>query len=212
MDSLLDFNWRRRVTPNEGERALAAGFVLAGGRSSRMGQDKALLMLDGEPLIAKGVRKLNRVCVEVAIAGGSENLAPFGRVISDKNPGCGPLSGIVAALGQSSFKWNLFLPVDAPFVPVSVLKAMLAQAADHPGVCVMARTQGVMQPLCGVYSRDALGVLERELAAGRWKVTQAIEAAGMVKLIDFGDSGWFANLNTPEEFAEAERRIDSLDT
>ena len=212
MDSLLDFNWRRRVTPNEGERALAAGFVLAGGRSSRMGHDKALLMLDCEPLIAKGVRKLNRVCVEVAIAGGSENLAPFGRVISDKNPGCGPLSGIVAALGQSSFKWNLFLPVDAPFVPVSVLKAMLAQAADHPGVCVMARTQGVMQPLCAVYSRDALGVLERELAAGRRKVTHAIEAAGMVKFIDFGDSGWFANLNTPEEFAEAERRIDSLDT
>ena len=212
MDPLLDFDWRRRVPPNEGEGVSAAGFVLAGGRSSRMGHDKALLMLDGEPLIAKGVRKLNRVCAEVAIAGGSVDLAPFGRVISDKNPGCGPLSGIVAALGQSSFKWNLFLPVDAPFVPVSVLKAMLAEAADHPGVCVMARTQGVMQPLCAVYSRDALGVLERELAAGRRKVTHAIEAAGMVKFIDFGDSGWFANLNTPEEFAEAERRVDSLDT
>ena len=212
MDSPLDFDWRRRVPPNEGEGAPAAGFVLAGGRSSRMGQDKALLMLGGEPLIAKGVRKLSRVCAEVAIAGGSEGLAPYGRVIADKNPGCGPLGGIVAALGQSSFAWNLFLPVDAPFVPVSVLKAMLGEAADHPSVCVMTRTQGLMQPLCAVYSRGALGVLERELAAGRWKVTQAIEAAGVVKYIDFGDSGWFANLNTPEEFAEAERRIDTLDT
>jgi molybdenum cofactor guanylyltransferase len=207
-----NFDSRRRVPLHEGEGASAAGFVLAGGRSSRMGQDKALLMLGGEPLIAKGIRKLSRVCAEVAIAGGSKNLAPFGRVISDKNPGCGPLSGIVAALGQSSFEWNLFLPVDAPFVPVSALKAMLAEAADPSSVCVMARTQGVTQPLCAVYSIEALGVLERELAAGRWKVTHAIEAAGPVKFVDFGDSGWFANLNTPEDFAEAEQRIDSLDT
>jgi molybdopterin-guanine dinucleotide biosynthesis protein A len=200
------------VEPDKNVSVRAAGFVLAGGQSSRMGKDKALLTLGGEPLIARGVRKLSRVCAEVAIAGGSEDLASFGRVILDNSLGCGPLGGIVSALEQSPFEWNLFLAVDAPFVPVSVLKALLFAADGFRGVCVMARVQGRMQPLCAVYSKGALEVLRQELAAGRWKVTQAIAAAGEVKFLDFYDSTWFANLNTPEEFAEAERHLDALDT
>ena len=190
----------------------AAGFVLAGGRSSRMGRDKALLMLGGEPLIQRGIRKLSAICPEVAIAGGAKDLARFGRVIPDKSPGCGPLGGIVSALEQSSFEWNLFLSVDAPFVPVSALKSLLVMAAGFQGLGVMARVQGRMQPLCAVYSRRALGVLQQELAGGRWKVLSAIESAGSVKVVDFEDASWFANLNTPEELAEAERQVDALDT
>jgi molybdopterin-guanine dinucleotide biosynthesis protein A len=198
--------------PNEGISVRAAGFVLAGGRSTRMGQDKALLKLGGELLVARAVRKLSKVCAEVAIAGGGENLTQFGRVIADEGAGRGPLGGIVAALEQSSFEWNLFLAVDAPFVPASVLKALLFEAAGCRGVCVMARTQGVIQPLCAVYSSHALGVLRQELAAGRGKVVRAIEAAGPVKLVDFDDASWFSNLNTPEEFAEAEKHLNALDT
>jgi molybdopterin-guanine dinucleotide biosynthesis protein A len=212
MDSGANFDWRKGNPPDESVFVQAAGFVLAGGRSSRMRQDKALLTLGGEPLVKRGVRKLSKVCGEVAIAGGSEELTQFGRVIHDESAGCGPLGGIVAALDQSSFEWNLFLAVDAPFVPVPVLRELFFMTAGFPGVCVMARTQGVMQPLCAVYSRNALAVLRQELAAGRWKVTRAIEAAGPVKVMDFDDASWFANLNTPEEFAEAEKHLDALDT
>jgi molybdopterin-guanine dinucleotide biosynthesis protein A len=212
MDSSIDLDRRKGVSQDEGEFVPAAGFVLAGGRSTRMGQDKALLTLGGEPLVKRGVRKLSKVCAEVAIAGGTQSLMQFGRIIRDESVGCGPLGGIVAGLEQSSFEWNLFVAVDAPFVPVSVLKALLVIPAGSPIVCVMARAQGVMQPLCAVYSRKALAVLRQELVAGRWKVTRAIEAAGLVKVIDFDDASWFANLNTPEEFAEAERHLDALDT
>jgi molybdenum cofactor guanylyltransferase len=172
-----------------------------------MGRDKSLLTLGGEPLVKIGLEKLRVVCDEVAIAGGTEDLMHFGRVISDKHAGCGPLGGIVSALEQSSREWNLFLPVDAPFVPIACLKSLLLMAAGFPGVCVMARVDGRAQPLCAVYARSALGVLERELNESRWKVAEAIEAAGQVKLLDFEDAGWFANLNTPEEFAKAERRL-----
>ena len=212
MDSGIDFDWRKGIAPDESVFVHAAGFVLAGGRSSRMGQDKALLTLGGEPLVQRAVRKLSEICAEVAVAGGTEDLARFGRVIPDKSPGCGPLGGIVSALEQSSFEWNLFLPVDAPFVPASALKALLVMAAGFQGVGVVARVQGRMQPLCAVYSRRALGVLQQELAGGRWKVLSAIEGAGSVKVVDFEDANWFANLNTPEEFAEAERHVDALDT
>jgi molybdenum cofactor guanylyltransferase len=191
---------------------VAAGFVLAGGRSSRMGQDKALLMLGGEPLIMRAIRKLGETCDDVAIAGGADELWSFGRVIPDGNPGRGPLGGIVAALEQSSYEWNLFLSVDAPFVPISAFKAMLSMTSGFQGVCVMPQTDGVKQPLCAVYSRRAVEVLRKELAGGRWKVTQAIAAAGEVKILEFEDAGWFANLNTPEEFAEAEKHLDALDT
>jgi molybdopterin-guanine dinucleotide biosynthesis protein A len=212
MDSRDNSDWRMGVKPDESVYVHAAGFVLAGGRSSRMGQDKALLTLGGEPLVKRVIRKLSEVCAKVAIAGGTEDLTRFGRVVPDKSLGCGPLGGIVSALEQSSFEWNLFLPVDAPFVPVSTLKALLFMAAGSPSVCVMARAQGVMQPLCAVYSRKALGVLQQELTAGRWKVTAAIEAAGPIKVMDFEDANWFVNLNTPEEFADAEEHLDALDT
>src|ERR1700733_13154641 len=160
MDSGINFDRRRGATPDESVSVRAAGFVLAGGQSTRMGQDKALLMLGGEPLVKRALSKLKQVCAEVAVAGGTEALQRFGHVISDKNPGCGPLGGIVAALEQSSFEWNLFLPVDAPFVPVSALKALLVMAGGSPSVCVMARVEGLTQPLCAVYSRRALGVLQ----------------------------------------------------
>jgi len=187
----------------------AAGFVLAGGRSSRMGQDKALLKLGGEALVERCLRRVGEVCVEVAIAGGSADLARFGRIVPDMSPGCGPLGGIVSAVAESRFEWNLFLPVDAPFVPVSCLKELLSVAMNS-GTGAMARVEGRLQPLCGVYSKKMLTVLQQELAAGRWKVAQAIETAGPVEVVDFAEARWFVNLNTPEDFAEAEARLDEL--
>lgn len=190
----------------------AAGFVLAGGRSSRMGQDKALLRLGGMTLVERCVRKLAAVCDEVAIAGGEPELQHFARVVTDRAPGCGPLGGIVAALEQSCREWNLFLPVDAPFVPVTCLPKLLRAAAEGCGDAVIARAEGRLQPLCGVYSRKMLPRLRQELAEGRWKVAPALQAAGSVGVIDFANVKWFANLNTPAEFAEAEARADTLDT
>jgi molybdopterin-guanine dinucleotide biosynthesis protein A len=114
-----------------------AGYVLAGGRSTRMGRDKALLILDGETLVQRALRTLAEVCDEVAIAGGAPHLAQFGRLIPDPIPDSGPLAGIVAALEQSTHEWNLFLAVDVPFVPREAWLQILAvasqiQAGDYP--------------------------------------------------------------------------------
>lgn len=189
-----------------------AGFVLAGGRSIRMGQDKALLRLRGVTLLERCLSTLRAVCEEVAIAGGKPELQKFARVIPDEVPGCGPLGGIVAALEQSSREWNMCLPVDAPFVPVECLQRLLRAVAEGAGDAVIARADGRLQPLCGVYSRRLLPVLRGELLAGRWKVAPALEVAGRVCTIDFANVKWFANLNTPEDFAEAEARVDALNT
>ena len=102
-----------------------------------MGRDKALLELDEETLVARAVRTLGGVCREVAIAGGDERLAGYGRVIPDERAGCGPLSGIVAALEQTQWEWNVFLAVDMPFVPGRVFEE-LAGAAEVGLAGVMA--------------------------------------------------------------------------
>ena len=184
-----------------------AGFLLAGGKSSRMGRDKALLQLGGRTLVESGLEKLNAVCAEVAIAGGAADLRRYGRLIEDTQAECGPLAGIVAALEQSEFEWNLFLPVDAPFVPVDVLKSLLL-AAGGDEIGVMAEADDHLQPLIAVYSRRALPVLRQQLAAGRWKVTQAVAAAGSVLRVHFDRPEWFRNVNTPQEFVAARGHAD----
>lgn len=178
------------------------GYVLAGGRSLRMGRDKALLVMDGETLVERAIRKLSEVAAEVAIAGGAHDLARFGRVVPDAEVECGPLGGMVAALRESRFEWNVFLPVDVPFVPAACLRELIA-AAMNAGEAAMARAEGQVQPLCGVYAKAMLPVLQQELAEGRWKVAEAVAAAGPVRMVDFADARWFRNVNTPEEFAEA---------
>ena len=180
----------------------ACGFVLAGGKSSRMGCDKALLKLQGETLVVRGLRKLRYVCAETAIAGGSQAVAQFGRVVADLWPEHGPLGGIVSALEQSPYEWNLFVAVDMPFVPEVALRRLVA-AAGGEEMIFLAQAQGVVQPLCGVYSRRALPALREELKAGRLKVKDAVATTGAAAYVQFADLAWFRNLNTPEDFRAA---------
>src|ERR1039457_2185492 len=86
-----------------------SGYVLAGGRSSRMGTDKALLQLAGKPLIAHAVAKLRRICADVHILGSKPALAAFAPLVPDLHPNCGPVGGMEAALAHSTQDWSLIL-------------------------------------------------------------------------------------------------------
>lgn len=98
-----------------------SGYVLAGGRSSRMGRDKARIHLAGKPLIEHAVTKLRRICANVSILSADHMLTRFAPIVPDIHPHCGPIGGIEAALRHTAHEWNLFLPVDMPFVPTSLL-------------------------------------------------------------------------------------------
>jgi molybdopterin-guanine dinucleotide biosynthesis protein A len=161
MDSDLNFDGRKGGEPDDSVFVHAAGFLLAGGRSSRMGRDKALLTLGGEPLIKIGLEKLRVVCSEVAIAGGTEDLARFGRMVPDGRLDCGPLGGIVSALEQSLFEWNLFLPVDTPFVPVTCLKSLLSMCHGNGRWGTSTVMRGVFtEGVGGLASRARRGEME----------------------------------------------------
>jgi molybdopterin-guanine dinucleotide biosynthesis protein A len=166
------------VKPDQ-EQSGAEGFVLAGGRSTRMGQDKALLQLAGRPLLDLALDKLRALPLAAAprIAAARSDLSSHAGVIADLHPGCGPLSGIEAALAASTQPLNVFLPVDTPLLPAHFLLWMLERAETTGALMTVPRINGWPQPLCAVYHRDLLGHITASLRAGNYKVMPVISAA-----------------------------------
>ena len=162
-----------------------SGYVLAGGRSTRMGRDKARIQLAGKPLVEHAVTKLRRVCAEVFILSADHVLSRFAPIVPDVHPDCGPIGGIEAALTHSRHDWNLFLPVDMPFVPTSLLWDRVADLMCLPETDP-ARRPGVR--LLSVCSRPqpALCLIHREVAP---LISEAIMAEELTLLAAFEDIG-----------------------
>ena len=152
------------------------GFVLAGGKSSRMGEDKALLAFCGRSLVEIAVEKLRGFCAEVSIAGNREDLAAFAPVVSETRLEAGPGAGIEAGLRAAVCDWVLFTPVDVPLVPAELLRnwveAMLGAEREHGGkvlgplVCSCLRTGAQRQPTFCLLRRGVLPTVARQLDGG----------------------------------------------
>lgn len=194
------------------------GFVLAGGRSTRMGTDKALLRYSGRPLIEHAIDLLKAAGVAPHIVGVRPDLAAFAPVIEDLHPGCGPLGGIEAGLAASNSEANLFLPVDLPLLPPVFFRHLL-QRASITGACATIPTlRGRPEPLCAVYRRELLAGIRASLESLNYKVIHVIENAAKPLRIDLFSAEavcatrddwpldpplyrWFQNLNTPADLA-----------
>jgi molybdopterin-guanine dinucleotide biosynthesis protein A len=201
------------------------GFVLAGGQSTRMGRDKALLEVDGRALMEHMLEKLRGQGLEARICGSRADLARFAEVVPDNFAQAGPLGGIEAALAVSDSELNLFVAVDLPGLPAEFLRWLLERAERSRAVATIPRYGDRPQPLCAVYSRRLLEGLRESLGAGRRKVMDAIRAsaAGLGEGVDAFDvecvaaagctewglespiAAWFRNLNTPVEYAALRR-------
>jgi len=187
-----------------------AGFVLAGGKSSRMGAgiDKAFLDFGGQTLLDRALSVVGAVCDNVAIVGepakfeavlnsrfsvlsktqrqslGTEN-RELRTVIADIFSGCGPLAGIHAALANSPAELNLMLAVDMPFVSKELLAFLFAAAEDevNHSVVTVPRAGNGLQPLCAVYRREFSITAEQALRAGKYKIDAAFPGVA-VRVID----------------------------
>jgi molybdopterin-guanine dinucleotide biosynthesis protein A len=159
------------------EETDAAGFVLAGGRSSRMGRDKALLMLAGRPLVIHALNVLREAGLMASIAGGTSSLAAFAPVVEDSEPGRGPLSGICSAMASSSARRAVFLPLDMPLLPASLVAYLLERARIAGAAITVPSVNGTAQSFPAVVDRTALPRLQTELEAGRRGCFAAFQAA-----------------------------------
>jgi molybdopterin-guanine dinucleotide biosynthesis protein A len=194
----------------DGASSDVAAFILAGGKSTRMGADKAFVTLEGRTLLARALEVARSVTDDVRIVGEAAKYSPFAPVVEDMFRQCGPLGGIHAALRASDSELNLILAVDVPFASRTFLQYLITRARSSPSAIVtVARTNEGWQPLCALYRRVFADAAENALLAGRYKIDELFEDArtqviGEEELQAAGFSlRVFRNLNTPEELAEA---------
>jgi molybdopterin-guanine dinucleotide biosynthesis protein A len=175
-----------------------AGWILAGGKSSRMGTDKALLSLEGTPLILCAVTAAAAVCGSVSLVGDPARYSRLGfPVVADTFPGAGPVAGIEAALHATTADWNLILACDMPALSPAVLETLFI--GDDTVDCALPKyPDGKVEPLCAVYHRHCHPHIRAALEHGLRKVTIALEGLA-IRYIPVTSEESFTNLNAPED-------------
>lgn len=196
----------------EFERVEATGVVLAGGASRRMGRDKAALVLEGEPLLARVIGRLGIVTSEVLVVGPPERaaLVPQVRVVPDIQAGMGPVGGIYTALRAARTDRVFVVACDMPFVRPALVRYLLELAEGH--AVVVPRTARGTEQMHAVYTKACLAALQESIAAGELAVSRLYGrvATRIVEPEEWGrydaDGESMTNVNTPEEWERALRR------
>lgn len=201
------------------------GFVLAGGKSTRMGSDKALVRFAGRPLIEHALHILRSLGIPASIAGAHSALDDFAPVIPDS--GLGPLSGVCAALERCKSPLAVLLSVDMPVLPPAAITCMLRVARIEDAGAVFFTVNGFIQTFPAVLEPALLPALSSELRRGHGGCLRAIRTAAYVLrrplrllpaevLAQAGQCGhslglpsflWFLNVNTPHDLAAANRLL-----
>ena len=177
------------------------GFVLAGGRSSRMGSDKALLPYKGRTLVEHVAAQVHRAAGNITLIGDPDKYSYLSYpVIRDVYPGCGPLAGIHAALAASPADWNLIVACDMPELTAGLLARILRRAqSGNAHAVIPAGPSGLPEPLCAAYSLRALDGITQALERGIRKVMDGLRGLE-IDLWRVPHSRPFHNLNTPAEW------------
>lgn len=176
------------------------GIVLAGGKSSRMGHDKALIVYHGKPLIQHAVDLLSRICTKVIISANSDAYSFTGcEILPDGMPVDAPMTGIFSGIHHSDSEWNIVLSCDMPLVERWFIVMML-QHKDGYDTVVPVHDNGTLEPLCAVYHRNTGLVLEKHLREGQYSIRQFILESNH-NYIETGINRYmFLNVNTAEDF------------
>lgn len=180
-----------------------SGYVFAGGKSLRMGTDKALLTIDNQPILLRMINLINPFCDFVAISGQNENYSVFKlEMVPDVYSDCGPISGIYSCLQHSKTDWNLILSVDVPFVTDEFVKCLISNIDECD--CVVPKHTFGIEPLVALYHKKALPVVGDKIRKGDYKLMNLLDALD-TKLLDSTDflienPGLFHNLNNPEDY------------
>jgi molybdopterin-guanine dinucleotide biosynthesis protein A len=198
-----------------------AGYVMAGGGSTRFGQDKARVLFAGQPMLSRMVELVS------GVTGSAVVVAPLTRyrdlslaVIEDRWPGEGPLGGIVTALQHTqklagACAWNLIVSCDMPFLTHDWLAHLAERATASEADVVVPRSAHGLEPLCACWRTASAAILEAAFARGVRRVTEAISLLPTEVLDEsdwtrFDSSGrLFWNMNTAQDYAEAQRMLES---
>ena len=189
------------------------GVLLAGGNSSRMGRNKALMPLAGRRLVDRALAVLAGLFDDLLMVTNSPDLyADLGiRMVPDLVTGKGALGGIHSAVHHAAAPHCLVVACDMPFLNAGVLRYLADQRSEYD--VVVPNVSGRPQPLHAVYGKACLQPIARRLESDSLHVVGffpdvRVREVTADELAAFDPEGLsFRNLNTPEEFADAERRL-----
>jgi molybdenum cofactor guanylyltransferase len=189
-----------------------------------MGTDKALVEFRGKPLVAHALGILRGAGLDaVSIAGARAPLQAFASVVPDAQPDLGPLAGICAALESTPARWAVFLPVDQPLMPPSLVRFLLNRAYVTNSPVALTSVTAFVQTFPAVLDRAVLPALQFELHAGRLGCFAAFQSAAaslgqtatIVEVESLDQAGqvqhpegllpdrWFLNINSPDDLGRA---------
>ncbi|AHF06373.1 Molybdopterin-guanine dinucleotide biosynthesis protein A [Desulfitobacterium metallireducens DSM 15288] len=189
------------------------GIVLAGGKSSRMGKNKAFLEFDGKPLIEKNLAILETLFSEVLISSNTPELYKSyqEKVVQDRYSGSGPFGGLHACLEESRTEYAFFVACDIPILDPALIQYMASLTEGYE--CVVPRTEDGMHPLFSFYNKSCLPKIEDFLKVGHFKVIDlfpflSVRYVEEKELARFGDPRLLmCNVNTPEEWSGFQNRF-----
>lgn len=179
-----------------------------------MGRDKALLQLEDTPMVVRTGRLAEPHVASVTVVGPPERYAPLGlSVLPDRWPGVGPLGGITTALSASSTDWNLILSCDMPYMTTEWIEWLIPRTLESLAQAIVPKSQWGLEPLAAMYRKDCAVEFSAALKRGVRRVSEALDEVFFETLTasqwhDLGLTDMiFHNVNTSEDFAEAQRRI-----
>ncbi|GEN30561.1 molybdopterin-guanine dinucleotide biosynthesis protein A [Cerasibacillus quisquiliarum] len=183
--------------------------ILAGGQSSRMGTNKALLKLNNEFVIEKILKELRQLSQEVYIVSNDTKIYDFLNVpvIRDRYPGKGPLAGIETALYHIDKDIVIISPCDTPFIHKEVYQHLLNKLDTYDAVIPYVNNRP--QPLSGIYKKNVLPVVQKQLQLNNLKVRSFFSKINVKYVYDFGQIAdgivekHFFNMNYPDEYNRA---------
>ncbi len=189
--------------------------ILAGGKSSRIGlnKNKGQMKLMGVNLIDRIVSNITSIDgiteKDIVIVGSKEKFPQFEKVVEDIYPQKGPLGGIFSGLYSSKTFYNLVIGYDMPFIEGKLIQYMISNAQDHD-IIIPSHSQGLFEPLCAIYSKNCLEIMEKNIKMGKLAV-RCIFPFLKIRLIEEEeikryDPGLYSffNINFKSDFTRAE--------
>jgi len=194
------------------EKEKVSGIIVAGGRSSRIGVDKALLKVGGSTMIERIITVLQQVAGHVLISAGNGKYSFTGYShVEDKFADIGPIGGIYSALKASSTPINIVVSCDLPFLSVGLLDYLLQNSLENE--MIIPVHNNFYEPLCAVYNVSLLPVIEQQINEGDYKLINLITKTDSKLLpitsdLPFYKPNVFNNINSIADYEQLKTMIN----
>jgi len=190
------------------------GIILAGGKSSRIGTDKALLKFQGQTFIQTIYDNIKELCSEVIISSNNPEVKiSEAKIVADKIENIGPAGGIFSALSASETEKNMIVSVDTPFIPTALFEFLIKHNTDDTDVLIISEGTK-LHPLIGMYSKKFKQILSKEIKKGNYKIRDIIKKTSY-KIINISEEHFYSknilqNINTEDDYNSAIEDLKSI--